>query len=203
VRRRRLLKCMLKSQMRLEIVFHFNHRDLHCNRGGLISNRQKLRLRCLQVLLPLHILMGIIITTSLAIITNILIHAIAAFQAYDWPYLIRLVIGIIGVILMIVLAVSGLTERLKRLNHDIQNGQVEIKTGVISFRPYIRNKFPVVYIMQIGKEEYKIMCWQRWAFHQHSKYAVYAAPQIKLVLSAERISDDSQLLNCPFEVYCP
>lgn len=181
------IKSMFKSQLLLEVVFHFNNRDLYYNRGGWISDRQKLRLRCMQVMSPLHMLMVVIITTSYAILINLAIALIAAFQANNWPFLARLLIGFAGVVLIITLVMVSLIHRLQRLNFDIQNGHVGIRKGMITFRPYIRNKIPFMYILQIEGHEYKVIFWQRWAFHQHAKYAIYATPRIGLILSAERI----------------
>ena len=169
VRVLRSLKSMPKSQYRQEAEFHYNKSDLYQNRNGRLSDRQMLRLRCMQVLSPLHIVMGVIIVTSFAIVFHVVIDAIASFQANAWPFGIRLLIGIVGMIFVVVLLSVNLIRRLKQLNSDIQNGQVEIKKGAIAFRRYRRNRIPFAYWMQIENKEYLIKFWLRWAYYQHAK----------------------------------
>ncbi|MEL6224895.1 MAG: hypothetical protein AAFR31_19865 [Cyanobacteria bacterium J06627_8] len=178
---------MHKSQSLLKTVFHFNDTDLHANRNGRISDRQKLRLRCMQVLSPLHILSVVLTAIHLVITVHIVAFAIALFQANNWFDFVRVCIGIIVLNAAMIYLIVSMISRIKKLGRDIRKGRVDIAKGAIAFRPYYRNKISFAYRMQIEGKEYPVMWWQTWAFRKHETYSVYVAPHMQLVLSAERV----------------
>lgn len=178
---------MLKPHSLLETVFHFNCADLYDNRNGRISDRQKIRLRWMQVLSPWHVLTVLFVGIHLIIIFHLLILIVSLLQAHNWLGVVRLLAGTGILTLAIIYLIKCLIERLKRLRTDIQNGWVKTKTGRITFRRYRIRRISVAYLMQIEGESYKITCWQMLAFHKQRKYHIYIAPQMKLVLSAEPV----------------
>ncbi|MEM9002347.1 MAG: hypothetical protein AAGE59_02350 [Cyanobacteria bacterium P01_F01_bin.86] len=178
---------MLKSQSLMQVVFHFNEADLYDNRNGQISDRQKMRLRCMQILSLPHLLTILFAGIQSVIVIQVSISAITLFQANDWFGFSRLFIGIIVLIPMNIYLIACLIKRLRKLARDIQNGQVERKKGTVTFRRYGRKRIAFAYLMQIEGKSYLVTCWQMWTFRQNREYFVYIAPQMKLVLSAELV----------------
>ncbi|MEM0981623.1 MAG: hypothetical protein AAGH78_15290 [Cyanobacteria bacterium P01_H01_bin.58] len=171
----------------LEAVFHFNDTDLRYNRNGRISDRQKLRLRCMQVLSPLHLFSFLFIVIHFVSLVHLVVLAINGPQANDCFGLLRMFIGFVVLNVVTIYVTVALIKRLQKLNSDIQNGWVETKRGSITYRRYYRYKLSIAYLIRIEGKEYRVMFWQAWAFRKHAEYAVYVAPQMQLILSAERI----------------
>jgi hypothetical protein len=178
-------KMMLKSQSLLKAMFHFNEADLRDNQNGRMSDRQKMRLRCMQVLSPWHIGTVFLIGVQLCVLVAAIHFGITLYLGNDWFDFLRVLIAIIAITLTIIIGSLFLIRRLKKLGCDIQNGQVDVTMGTITFRRYGRKRLTFIYLIQIGDKEYRVMFWQMWAFRKHLQYSIYVAPQMQIVLSAE------------------
>ncbi|MEL6224894.1 MAG: hypothetical protein AAFR31_19860 [Cyanobacteria bacterium J06627_8] len=171
---------MPKSQYLLKTVFHFSDADLHANRNGRMSDRQKLRLRCMQVFSPWHII-AILLAISLS---GDLIQHLS--QINDGSTIQAIAPKIAYTVLVDVLVALFITERVWKLNRDINTGRVEMAKGVITYRHQYGRRSIRHFICLDGKE-YRVTFWQQRAFRKNKEYAVYVAPQMKLVLSTERV----------------
>lgn len=141
----------------------------------------------MQALSLWHMVAVLLIVVHAYALAAAILLATRLWQANDWFGVFRVSIGIGWIILLVIICVIFLIERLQKLGCDIQIGRAENAKGAIAFRRLGHKHLSFIYLMQIEGKEYRVTFWQMWTFRQCAEYSVYAAPQMRLVLSAELV----------------